>query len=143
MSDILIVDDEQNVQLVLKTIFEIEGYNVITASNAKEALTLLNQVKPKAAIIDVMMPEISGIELINKINENNSNIKIIILSVLSMTECWEKFIEPKYYENNRTKEKDYSSFNNDILENLGVHKFITKPFDNKKIVELVRNLIKK
>ena len=59
---ILLVDDEPDVIEIIKYNLEQEGYNVKTASNGKEALKKAQKNTPHLIIMDVMMPEMDGIE---------------------------------------------------------------------------------
>jgi len=82
---ILIVDDnELNLKLASK-ILEKEGYRTSTALNGKEALEYANKTPPDLIILDVMMPDIDGYQLCQKIREtpNLSHIPVIMLTALS------------------------------------------------------------
>jgi len=68
---VLIVDDEENICLLFKDIFERESFMVYTAASGQEAMELFNKFKPQACIIDVHMPfsEFDGIEVLKRIKE--------------------------------------------------------------------------
>ncbi len=68
---VLIVDDEENICLLFKDIFEREGFTVHTAASGPEAVELFKKFKPQACIIDVHMPfsEFDGIEVLRRIKE--------------------------------------------------------------------------
>ena len=74
--NVLIADDEKSMLKILSTYFEREGLNVITANNGDEALKKFHSNKIDLAILDWMMPEISGIEVCEYIKAN-SNIKVL------------------------------------------------------------------
>lgn len=59
-TSILIVEDELEVSLLLKNILSKDFNKIYTASNGKEALDILNQVKPDLILTDVRMPEMGG-----------------------------------------------------------------------------------
>jgi len=68
---VLIVDDEENICLLFKDIFERESFMVYTAASGQEAMELFNKFKPQACIIDVHLPfsEFDGIEVLKRIKE--------------------------------------------------------------------------
>ena len=66
---ILAIDDEKDILLLLKYNLESEGYIVKTASSGKEGLDLASEYNPDLILIDIMMPEIDGIETCRKLRE--------------------------------------------------------------------------
>ena len=82
---ILAVDDENDALLILKTTLSGEGYEVITATNGMDGIALADQEKPDLIILDLLMPEMSGIEVINELKSNDETgvIPIIIVSGVS------------------------------------------------------------
>jgi two-component system sensor histidine kinase/response regulator len=81
-SRILVVDDEPANIFFLKGILAGEGYKVITASSGMECLEILNDTRPDVILLDIMMPVITGIEVLEKIqkNENTKNIPVIMVT---------------------------------------------------------------
>ncbi len=77
---ILIVDDENNIRLTLKTILEEEGYNCLLASSGKEAIDILNNQDIDLVITDIWMENIDGIELIEYMKKHNIEAEIIVIS---------------------------------------------------------------
>ncbi len=88
---IMIVDDSELSRSSIKDILEQEGYEVVgCVSNAQEALKLSFEVNPDVFIIDVIMPEISGLELTESIVNNFMHAKVIMMSSLDIeTVCIE------------------------------------------------------
>ena len=76
---ILIVDDDPAVTTLLKMSFELEGHEVLTASSGAEALELARQIHPAAMIVDVMMPEMDGLELVRQLRQNGATAEIPIV----------------------------------------------------------------
>ena len=76
---ILIVDDDPAITTLLKLSFELEGHVVMTASNGAEALELARHVHPAAMVVDVMMPEMDGLELIRRLRDNPLTVDIPIV----------------------------------------------------------------
>lgn len=76
---ILVVDDETVVREVIKHHLELEGYQVITAGDGHSALSLVNNHEPHLIILDILLPDIDGIEVC-RIIRKTSNVPIIFLS---------------------------------------------------------------
>ncbi|MBM4423883.1 MAG: response regulator [Chloroflexi bacterium] len=66
---ILIMDDEPDTLTMLSMTLKLAGYDVATAETGQKALALAGEFKPDAMILDVMMPDISGIDVLSRINE--------------------------------------------------------------------------
>ena len=83
---ILIVDDDPAITTLLKMSFELEGHVVMTAASGAEALDLARQIHPAAMVVDVMMPEMDGLELVRRLrdSEATANIPIVCCSARSL-----------------------------------------------------------
>ena len=79
---ILIIDDEEVILDSYRMILENENYQLITVSDVEFDLRLLNEVEPDLVFVDLMMPGVSGFELIKKIHEIDSSIVTIAISDL-------------------------------------------------------------
>jgi len=80
---ILIVDDSDFSRSSVARMFDTDQYNIIgEVASAKEAINILKDRKAHLAIIDVVMPEVSGIELAEYISDNFSDTNIIMISSL-------------------------------------------------------------
>src|SRR6516165_7476511 len=66
---ILLVDDEQDILEFLSYNLKKEGYDVYTANNGKEAINIAKKINPHLIILDVMMPDMDGIETCTEIRE--------------------------------------------------------------------------
>lgn len=79
---ILVVDDESDILEFLSYNLKKEGFNIYTATNGKEALKLTSKINPHLVLLDVMMPDMDGIETCEKLRENpmNSNLLIVFLT---------------------------------------------------------------
>ena len=77
---ILVVDDDENIRMVLRQSLEKEGYRVSTAKNAEEALNTLQRSFFHVVITDIMMGEMSGVELLLQIKEMNSLMQIFVMT---------------------------------------------------------------
>lgn len=77
---VLIVDDEEHIRKLLSVFFLNNGYEVIMASNGREALDILKDSSCSLLITDLNMPQINGIELVNKIRNLHMSLPIIGMS---------------------------------------------------------------
>lgn len=82
MATILLIDDDPDVQAVMRILLQKEGYGVETASSRQEALEKLEQNHPSAIILDVLLSGSDGRELCRelKVNKLTSDIPVIIFS---------------------------------------------------------------
>lgn len=77
---ILVVDDDQMVLDSLKALLKYKGYEINTTRSAKEALELISQNTFDLALLDVMMPEMSGFELLDSLNRDNLDTMFMIMT---------------------------------------------------------------
>jgi DNA-binding response OmpR family regulator len=80
--NILVVDDEQEIADLVEIYLVSDGYKVFKANNAQDGLAILEKEDIQMAILDIMMPGMTGLEMCKKIRETN-NIPIIMLSAKS------------------------------------------------------------
>lgn len=80
----MIVEDTVDLLANITSILKMEGYFVSSASNGKEALDILRNVRPDLIITDLLMPEMSGFELIRAVREEASfnTIPILVFSAM-------------------------------------------------------------
>ena len=117
---IMIIDDDPSMLWFVSEIF-VEKYNVVSFSNAKEALDSLELKQPDLIISDVMMPEIDGLSFAQQIKQNKlwSHIPLILLSALRNEDEQVKGIES------------------------GAEAYVTKPFNVKYLEQIVYRLLKR
>lgn len=77
---ILIVDDEAEILHSLKIFLEFHGFEAVTAQSAKEALDLLETQKFTIALLDINMPEMNGIELLQEIKQRDFSVQVIMIT---------------------------------------------------------------
>jgi len=77
---IFIVDDEESIVRTLAGILHDEGFEVLCASDGKEALHLINSQPPDVILLDIWLPGMDGIETLQMLKKMNSNIEVIIMS---------------------------------------------------------------
>jgi CheY-like chemotaxis protein len=88
MSRILVVDDDPSVRILLRTIFEVAGYQVTEAGHGKDALDLLiGPELPDVIVTDLMMPVMNGNELIRQLRSESSTALIPIVVVSGNAEA--------------------------------------------------------
>lgn len=82
MPKIAIIEDDQAISQMYRFKFEAEGYDVQTAENGKLGLELAESMKPDIILLDLMMPEMSGDEMLEKLRATSwgDSVKVIILT---------------------------------------------------------------
>ena len=118
MKKILVVDDEKPISDIIKFNMAKEGYEVLTAFDGKEALAIFEAESPDILILDLMLPEIDGLEVARTIRKT-SNVPIIVLSA-----------------------KD-TEFDKVIGLEIGADDYVTKPFSNRELQARVKALLRR
>ena len=116
---ILLVEDEENLQEALKLNLEMEGYEVTGSYDGVDALKMLQQEHFDLIILDVMLPEMDGIAVLETIRLSNTEIPILILSARN------------------------SSADRVLGLKKGADDYLTKPFNLEELLLRVNKLIKK
>jgi DNA-binding response OmpR family regulator len=82
---VLAIDDENDVLLIIKTALQSEGYEVLTATNGFDGLAIAEDQRPSLILLDLMMPEMDGMEVLKKLKESKvtDDIPVVILTGLS------------------------------------------------------------
>lgn len=80
MSKVLVVDDEKSIRLTLCAFLRLEGYEAFDASDAHEAIEIVNNNAIDVVVTDIVMPGISGVDLINDIRAVSKDIRIIVMT---------------------------------------------------------------
>jgi CheY-like chemotaxis protein len=112
---ILVVDDLADNRFLLKAILEAEGYNVELASSGAAALAQAEAVLPKLMLLDVMMPEMSGYEVTQRVRQST---KLASLPVVLITA--------------------YGQESAKTGKAAGANDFICKPFDFDELIKRIR-----
>lgn len=88
MSKILLVEDDINLREIYAARLQVEGYEVISASDGEEALAIAVRERPDLIISDVMMPKISGFDMLDILRSTpeTKNVKVIVMTALSQEE---------------------------------------------------------
>jgi two-component system phosphate regulon response regulator PhoB len=95
MPKIAIVEDDNAISQMYRLKFEAEGFKVETAENGKIGLKLAENMKPDIILLDLMMPEMTGEEMLKKLRATpwGKNIKVIILTNMGEQEAPESLKE--------------------------------------------------
>ena len=78
--NILIVDDELEIREMIARHFSFEDYQVFQASNGQEALDILENLKVDVVISDIVMPKLTGVEMLEVISNDYPMVKVIIMT---------------------------------------------------------------
>jgi two-component system response regulator AtoC len=80
MRRVLVVDDEENIRLVLRTLLKKNGYDVEVADSGESALALVDSFGPDVILTDVRMPKMSGLDLLATLKAKNAIATVIVMS---------------------------------------------------------------
>lgn len=116
---IMVVDDNPDIITIVKTILEGKGYRVMSASSGQELLNMLNGQKPDLIILDIMMPEMDGLEVLSRLKGVTETVSIPVILLTAKVQ----------YE--------------DVLGGykLGADYYITKPFTSTQLVNGINLLL--
>jgi CheY-like chemotaxis protein len=115
---VLVADDDRDVRLMLRTLLELDGHEVVEAKDGDEAWKMCMDVQPSVVVADVQMPGISGLDLCRKIRQSNYSpeIKIIVYTAGMATAeqarnagCDEYFLKTDPLPRLRDKVRQYAS----------------------------------
>ena len=117
---ILVVDDDPVILRLIEVNLDLEGFEVVTADRGEDAIDKAREHSPDLILLDLMMPEMSGWEIAEKLQQDGktSGIPLVFLSA-------------------RTQDEDRKRG-----EDLGVAGYVTKPFDPADLVSTIRRLTK-
>lgn len=92
MSRILIIEDEANLRLLYRLELEFEGYEIVAVGSGKEALEILAHEKMDAVVLDFLLPNLGGLQLLDDILSRQRYLPIIINTGYSQLRhdfhCW-------------------------------------------------------
>ncbi len=151
---ILIVDDETDIVEFLSYSLKKEGYIIYTATHGKQAIQLANKHRPHLVLLDVMMPEMDGIETCEKLREQHHNEGMLIVFLTARSEDYSQIagfqagaddyiskpVRPKVLISRlKALLKRYGMRNNASEENEHVLKFTNLIIDFEKHLVFVNN----
>ena len=115
---ILAVDDERHIVRLVQINLEKEGYEVVTASNGREALEKVDSEKPDLVVMDVMMPEMDGFEALKRLKDNEKTASIPVIMLTAKAQDADVF-------------RGWQS---------GVDLYLTKPFNPMELITFVKRI---
>lgn len=115
MKTVLVADDELSIRKLFQRELTREGYNVLFASNAQEAIRMARENNPDLVILDIRMPGMDGIEAMGRILEEQNDLPVVINTA-------------------------YSSYKDSFLS-WSADAYVTKSSDLTELKETVRNLL--
>lgn len=118
LQKILIAEDDADIRDLLKLYLESEGYQVLCAENGRMAMEMTMEQLPSLAIVDIMMPELNGLDLTRQLRERTT-MPILILSA---------------------RDQDHDKI---LGLNIGADDYMTKPFNPLEVVARVRALLRR
>ena len=112
---VLVADDDPDILSLVSLRLEKAGYEVVSANDGREAYDAVQERRPDAAILDVRMPEMDGLELIRSIRADEQSKDMLVIALSA-----------------RVREAN-------IAEGLeaGADEYMQKPFNGKQLIELV------
>ncbi len=110
---IMVVDDNQDIVAIIKTILEDKGYALQFAYSGQEAFNLLGGQKPDLIILDILMPTIDGLEVLTRLKGDPDTASIPVILLTSKVEYKDVLIGYK----------------------MGANYYITKPFTKGQLLE--------
>ena len=116
---ILVVDDEASISDLIATSLKFVGFDVRTAATGSQALTIAEEFKPHAMILDVMLPDLDGFEVCRQIRNEGIEVGVLFLSA-----------------KDEMKDKVQGL-------TIGGDDYMTKPFSPKELMLRVKNLLKR
>ena len=116
---LLVVDDEPNILELLSVSLRFSGFEVHTASNGQQALTQARAVKPDLLVLDVMMPELDGFEVVRRLRGEGSRAPVLFLTAKDATEDKVRGLT------------------------LGGDDYVTKPFSLEEVVARIRAVLRR
>ena len=118
MATILVIDDEQGIRNLLDTLLRRKGYDVILAESGRKGLELFRREHPDVIVLDLKMPEMDGIEVLEQVRSLNPDQHVIILTGAGTPE-----MEQRVYA-------------------LGVYEFVHKEFSLHRLGDALKRLLK-
>jgi len=116
---ILVVDDEENMRWILTNVLKKAGYRVITADDGKKAVQKVIENDPDIILLDIKMPEMDGIQVLERVRELNPSIPVIIITA-------------------------FADVKNAVQAmKLGAHDYLIKPFDNSELLLIIERALEK
>ena len=118
-AQILVVDDEDNITYLLGTALRHFGFGVLTAGSGREGLALATDARPDLMLLDVMLPDLDGFEVVRRLRDAGVQVPILFLTARDATEDKVRGLT------------------------LGGDDYVTKPFSLEEVVARVRAILRR
>ncbi|SRR6056297_1466861 len=115
---ILIIDDSTINNILLENILSERGYEIYSILNGNSAIDKIEEVQPDLILLDIMMPEVSGFDVLRKLKENEIQVPVIIISA---------------YDSDKFKK---------LSKTLGAESYILKPVEADFLVSQIQKVHK-
>lgn len=119
MSNILIVDDEKNIRRSVEMILQNDDYTIFLAENGKEAVNVVREKKMDLIFLDLLMPDMNGIEVLKQVKEYDPDIIVVMMSGHGTIENAVEAVK------------------------LGAYDFIEKPLTKEKVLITAKNALER
>jgi DNA-binding response OmpR family regulator len=117
MTTVLIVEDEPDILVTARLILEPAGYAIIAATSAEEGLSLLELDRPDVILLDIRLPEMDGLEFLNRVRHSGSDVPIIMMSAHSSGDMLRRAV------------------------NEGSNAYLLKPFRAEELLEVLETVL--
>ncbi len=119
MAKILIVDDEESFRIVVRMLLEKEKHDILDAASGMEALEVIEEEKPELVLLDVMMPDMTGMQVLEKLKKTHPEIDVIMITAYGSLERAVEALR------------------------LGAYDFIQKPMDNEELLASINRCLER
>ncbi len=116
---VLLIEDEPNIIEAISFILSRDGWKVDTHSNGQTAIATVLRKRPDLIILDVMLPGMSGFDILRSLREEAATAEIPVLMLTAR---------------GQTKDRE-------MAEKIGANRFMTKPFSNAEVLDAVRAMV--
>lgn len=115
------MDDDEVIRQLIAVNLNLEGFEVVTATDGQDCLDQVLEVRPDVVTLDVMMPQLDGWTTAQRLREDEAtrHIKVVLITARAQDD-----------DKRRGRE-------------IGVDAYLTKPFDPAELIQVVRDLVKK
>ncbi|MCF7793821.1 MAG: sigma-54 dependent transcriptional regulator [Candidatus Cloacimonetes bacterium] len=118
MNKILVIDDNKNMQIILKNILSDEGYDIDTVGNGKDGLSLVKELIPDLVLLDIRLPQMNGMDVLKKIKEYDSEMLVIMITAFGDIKTAVEAMK------------------------MGAYDYVTKPFVNEDLTLTIQKALK-
>jgi CheY-like chemotaxis protein len=119
MPKILVIDDEADMRFAVRMLLERSGHTVLEADNGEAALSRIDEGVPDLVLLDMRLPGMDGIQILQKIREKQKDLPIIMVTGYGNVELAEQALQ------------------------LGADHYLSKPFHNKELIDVIGQILRK